>query len=459
MAQEEKTDFFRRRKRFLTKEYKTSLRQILSYLWEFRPLFIIIVIFGIIQSILFLTLPLLLSPIMDILVDPSKPIFDVLPIFFIILIIQGITAVIFGFRIYTNRHIGSKIIYNLRNDLFSTIQIMSWTWLDENKTGELLSRTTSDVNNLKEFLGNNLQFFIRQMATLIFSFIVLFMINVELAIYVVITSPALFYILLIFRKKMRPVFRKSRETYADLTNTIQEDVMGITVVKSFARENHEIDRFTKKNKDYYEDSMDIIKLQATFDPIVYLIDNIAFLFVLLVGGYLVLKADMTFGQLFAFILVMNFSVEPLYYITRFIANMPQISETAERVTDILNSEILVKEKSEAIEMPPIKGEVEFKNVFFSFNPSGEDDDYYVLKNINLKIKPGENIAILGATGSGKSALVKLIPRFYDISKGEILIDGINIKDVTFKSLRKQIGYVSQERLLFSHNKRKYSFRK
>jgi len=194
--------------------------------------------------------------------------------------------------------------------------------------------------------------------------------------------------------------------------------------------------------------MGIIKLQATFDPIIYLIDNIAFLIVLLFGGFLVLRNSMSFGDLFAFVMVLNFSVGPLYYISRFLGNMPQISETCERVTFILNSEIIVKEKQNAIDLPSIQGEVEFKNVYFTFN---KENDYYILKNINFKVKPGENIAILGATGSGKSALIKLIPRFYDISKGEILIDGINIEDVTFKSLRKQIGYVSQERLLFSRS--------
>ncbi|MFW9950999.1 MAG: ABC transporter ATP-binding protein, partial [Candidatus Thorarchaeota archaeon] len=147
-------------------------------------------------------------------------------------------------------------------------------------------------------------------------------------------------------------------------------------------------------------------------------------------------------------MVLNFSVEPLYFISRFLGNLPQISETSERVTQILNSDIDVKEKENAIEMPIIRGDVEFKDVNFTFN---HETDHYVLKNLNFKVKAGENIAILGATGSGKSALVKLIPRFYDVQQGEILIDGVNIKDVTLKSLRKQIGFVAQERILFSRS--------
>ncbi|MHA1436355.1 MAG: ABC transporter ATP-binding protein [Promethearchaeota archaeon] len=446
MDEEYKKSFLKRREKFLKKEYRSSLRQIHSYLFEYKKLFTFILILGIVQSILFLTIPLFLGPAMDILVDPSVPISNVFPLFFFMLIIQAIVAVLFGIRIYINRWIGSNVIYNLRNDLFLTIQMMSWSWLDENKTGELLSRSTSDVNMLKEYLGGNLQFFVRQFATFSLSFVILFIINWELALYVVIISPLLFYVLLVFRKKMRPVYRKSRETYADLTHKIQENVQGITVVKSFGQEEYEIEKFKIENDKYFNDSMDIIKLQTTFDPIVYLIDNLAFLIVILLGGWFVLEGKITFGMLFVFVLTLNFSVEPLYYITRFIANMPQISETSERLVYILNSEIYVKEKPDAIEMPNIKGEIEFKNVYFSFKPNS---DYFVLKNINLHVKPGETIAILGATGSGKSALVKLIPRFYDVSKGELLIDGVNIKDIKLKSLRKQIGYVSQERLLFS----------
>ncbi len=180
----------------------------------------------------------------------------------------------------------------------------------------------------------------------------------------------------------------------------------------------------------------------------YLLDNIAFLIVLILGGVYVLGGDMTFGTLFSFIMVLNFSVEPLYSISRFLGNMPQISETCERVTHILNSKEIVIESDNSIEMASIKGEIEFKNVSFSFDSKNRRN---ILENLNFRIKPGENIAILGATGSGKSVLVKLIPRFYDVSEGEILIDGINIKDITLKSLRKQIGFVSQERLLFSRS--------
>ncbi|MFO8017041.1 MAG: ABC transporter ATP-binding protein [Promethearchaeia archaeon] len=448
MSLEYREKFLKRREKFLHKEYRSSLKQILSYIWDYRKLFTFIIVFGIVQSILFLTLPLFLSPALDILVNPNRNINEVFPIFLLIITIQSVVAALFTLRIYLNRWVGSKVIYNLRNDLFLTIQLMSFKWLDENKSGELISRTTSDLNNLKQFLANDLQFFIRQSATFVFSYIILFIINAQLAFYVVLISPFLFYTLLTFRKKMRPIYKKSRETYADVTNRIQENVQGIKVVKSFAREDHEIDLFKYVNDEYYEDSMDIIKLQATFDPIIYLLDNIAFLVVLLVGGLFVIDGNMTFGQLFAFVLVMNFSIEPLYFISRFLGNMPQITETAKRLTNILNSEIIVKEKEDAMEMPPIKGKIEFKHVYFSFT---SDSEYHVLKDINLTVKPGETIAILGATGSGKSALVQLIPRFYDVDEGEILIDGIDIKNVTFNSLRKQIGFVSQERHLFSRS--------
>jgi len=446
--------FLKRRQRFLNKDYKSSLRQILSYLWIYKKLFIITLILGISQSILFLTLPLFLGPAMDIITNPTIPLENIFPLFWLMFGLQMITGVIFGIRIYINRWIGANIIYNLRNDFFSTIQIMSFGWLDKNKTGELISRGISDINLLKEFLANNLQYFIRSAFTFCFSFVILFFINAELAFYVLVISPALLIVLIIFRKKLRPVFKKSRETYADLTHFIQENIQGVRVVKSFGREKYEIKKFKKVNNKYFNDSMGIIKLQALFDPIIYVIDNIAFLIVILLGGLYVIDGQMTFGDIFSFIMVMNFSIEPLYFISRFIGNLPQISETCDRITLVFNSEVIVKEKLDAIKMPPIKGQIEFKNVYFSFDKKKETNGHYILKDINLKVKPGENIAILGATGSGKSAFVKLLPRFYEISKGNISIDGIDIRDVSFKSLRSQIGYVSQERLLFSRTIKK-----
>ena len=446
MGNKKKNTFSERREHFLRSKFKTPLRQILFYLWEYKRIFSIVLIFGILQSILFLTFPLFLGPAVDVLVNPSIPLENIFPIFFSIVSIQMIVGILFGIRIYINRWIGANVIFNLRNDLFRTIQTMNFEWLDKNKTGELISRSTSDVNLLKEFLGNNFQYFIRQCVTFAFSFVILFLINIQLAFFVLIISPALFYVLIIFRKKLRPIFKQSREKYADLTHVIQESVQGIKIIKSFGRESYELKKFSKENDGYYEKSLGIIKLQAVFDPIIYLIDNIAFLIVLLLGGVLVLEGDMTFGDLFAFVMVLNFSVEPLYFISRFLGNFPQITETCERVVSILNSETTIRERTDPKELPPIKGEIEFRNVSFKYE---NESDYYVLKNINFKVSAGENIAILGPTGSGKSTLVKLIPRFYDTSEGDILIDGINIKDVSFKSLRRQIGYVSQNRILFS----------
>ena len=448
MGKKKNATFSERRERFLSFQYKTPLRQILSYLWEYRKIFIIVLIFGIVQSVLFLTFPLFLGPAVDVLVNPSIPLDNIIPIFFTIVSIQIFVGILFGIRIYINRWIGANVIYNLRNDLFQTIQIMNFEWLDKNKTGELISRTTSDVNLLKEFLGNNFQYFIGQCVTFSFSFVILFLINIELAFFVLLVSPALFYVLLLFRRKLRPIFKQSREKYADLTHVIQESVQGIKVIKSFGRETHELEKFSEENDGYYEKSLGIIKLQAIFDPIIYLIDNIAFLIVLLLGGVLVLQGNMTFGDLFAFVMVLNFSVEPLYFISRFLGNLPQITETSERVVSILNSEITVREDNNAKELGAIKGEIEFKNVSFKYDT---ESTHNILKNISFKVSAGENIAILGPTGSGKSTLVKLIPRFYDPSEGNIFIDGINIKEVSFKSLRKQIGYVSQERFLFSRS--------
>jgi ABC-type multidrug transport system fused ATPase/permease subunit len=400
-----------------------------------------------VQSVLFLSLPIFLGVILDVLVNPTELITKTFPLFLLLIIIILIVALLFGIREYINRWIGANVIYRLRNDIFSTIQLMSFGWLSKHKTGDLLSRATSDVNLLQNFLSSQLQMFIRQAFSFFFSFLILFIINFELALYIILISPALFYTLYQFRKRMWPVFKKSRETYADLTHEIQEDVQGIKIIKSFRNESYEIGKFSNINQEYYTDSMDIIKIQATFDPIIRLIDNIAFLLVILIGGLLVSGGRMNFGELFSFILVMNFSIEPLFFVSRFLGNtLVTVRETCARVENILTSEQELKESNQAQKPSSLKGEILFDNVSFKYNP---EDNHYILENINLKIKAGETIAILGPTGSGKSTLIKLIPRFYDPIEGHILIDGEDIKDFKMESLRRHIGYVSQQRVLFS----------
>lgn len=440
-------NFFQTRKRLLSKQYKTPIRLILSYLGEYKFLFFLSLFLGLVQSVLFLSLPIFLGVILDVLVNPTELITKTFPYFLLLIIIILIVAVLFGIREYINRWIGANVIYRLRNDIFSTIQLMSFGWLSKHKTGDLLSRATSDVNLLQNFLSSQLQMFIRQAFSFFFSFLILFIINFELALYIILISPALFYTLYQFRKRMWPVFKKSRETYADLTHEIQEDVQGIKIIKSFRNEDYEIRKFSNINQEYYGDSMDIIKIQATFDPIIRLIDNIAFLLVILIGGLLVSGGRMNFGELFSFILIMNFSIEPLFFVSRFLGNtLVTVRETCARVENILISEQDLKESNQAQKPSTLKGEILFDNVYFKYNP---DDNHYILENINLKIKAGETIAILGPTGSGKSTLIKLIPRFYDPIEGHILIDGKDIKDFKMESLRRHIGYVSQERVLFS----------
>ena len=449
MKSDSQPDFFQTRERLLSKQYKTPIRLILSYLREYKLLFILSLILGLIQSVLFLSLPIFLGLILDFLVNPAELITKTFPLFLLLMIIVLIVALLFGIREYINQWIGANVIYHLRNDIFSTIQFMSFNWLTTHKTGDLLSRATSDVNLLQNFLSNQLQTFIRQAFTFFFSFLILFIINYELAIYIVLISPALFYTLYQFRKRMWPVFKRSRETYADLTHEIQENVQGIKVIKTLRNEDYEIKKFSGINNEYYEDSMDIIRIQATFDPIIRLIDNIAFLLVILIGGLLVSGGRMNFGELFSFILVMNFSIEPLFFVARFLGNsLVTVRETCVRVAKILTSQKDLKETTEVMKSTSLKGAIQFENVAFKYNPQ---DTHSILENINLKIRAGETIAILGPTGSGKSTLIKLIPRFYDPSKGKILIDGIDLKEFQLKSLRKFIGYVSQERVLFSRS--------
>ena len=357
-------------------------------------------------------------------------------------------AVLMYVRIYMNNWIGTNIIKDLRDDMFRRLQAASFGFLDENPTGDLISRNTSDINLLKQLLSSQLAFFIRQCLTLFLSIVLMFYINSYVAFYATLTIPVIFIIMLIYRRKIYPIFAASRETYGDLTSVVQENITGMRVVRAFAQEEREISMFKRQNDKYYDQHQELILFQSSFDPLVRLFANVSILVVIALGTSLALQDynAMKIGDLFALIMLINFSIEPLFFISRFLGDMSKVGATCDRVVEILNNP-LNEPNGNLPDLPPIQGVVEFDHVFLSYAKS----EHYELKDITFKTKPGEQIAILGATGSGKSTFIRSIARFYEISKGAIKIDGCDIREYNIKSLRKQIGMVPQETFLFGRS--------
>jgi len=431
------------------KKYKTSFRQIVAYLLvPFRGMFFMTLFLSILQSLLFLALPILAGDIMNQIIFRMdfKFILNNFLILFIALVSMALVAYL---RLYMNQFIGNSIIKILRGELFIAIENSSYSFLDHHSTGDLVARCTSDLNTLKMLLSSQITFFIRECFTVALSIIAMFYINFNITLLIIPIFPLIFYIIYRFRKRIGPIYRESRDIYGDeVTATIEENLGGVRVVRAFASEDYEIAKFNKYNDKYLQKQKEYIKLQATFEPMVRLFVNLSMAIVIFFGGRLLGTGIIQLGDLFTYLLLLNFAIEPLFFINTFLGNTAMYLQTTDRICEILNNTNIIKDpKPEDVKKfpDPVKGIIRFDHIWFSYR----NNDFYELKDITFETKPGEVIAILGATGSGKTTLVNLIGRFYEATKGTIYIDGIDIRKVLQKDLRKLIAYVPQESFLFS----------
>jgi ATP-binding cassette subfamily B protein len=416
------------------KVYKTSLRQILAYLGPHTWPFTVSIILSVAQDLTMLLLPVFASVAIDQMTAKN---FAGMEITFLWLLLSLVANAITSWqKMWLNQRIGNEIIRTMRNDLMLKMQQQNYSWLDRHPTGDLVSRTTSDVNLLKTFMAQQIAYFTREILMVFLVFAVIFVFSVTIGLALLPFLALLFVVMFYYRRKMQPLFFASRQTFGRLTTVLQENITGIRVVRSFGRKREEIRKFDAENNTYFGQSKELVKYQSLFDPTIRGINQVAMILVIFIGGALALtpSSGLTFGDLFGLIILLNFVIEPVRFITQFLGDLSKVNGACDRVTEILNADMIIPEEPDAPDIPPIQGIVEFRNVWF-------------------QTRPGEIIAILGATGSGKSALVNLIPRLYEIDKGAILIDGVDIRSVTQKSLRRQVAVVAQESLLFSESLR------
>jgi len=365
----------------------------------------------------------------------------------LVLQILGLTGVLAVFSLiqrYANGYFSQKVVFDIRNDAFKSIQRQSFGFFDKMQIGQLMSRVTTDVNRIRGFVGWQLRTLISSILLLIGVVTSMVMINLELALISFSMVPILFFSYGLYGKKIRPIIHTSREFYGNLTSVLWENITGMRVVRSFAREEYEMEKFQKPNRQYYEMMMDAVKLRSIFNPIGSLIIGFSAATILWYGGIQIINNQFSVDKLYVFLSYITMLIRPTITLGRIWTGYQRMMAAAERVFEIIDAVPEVKDKPNAIKLPSIKGHVVFENVSF-----GYDKDHLVLKNINLEAKPGETVALLGPTGSGKSTIIRLIPRFYDVTSGRILIDGHDIRDIRIKDLRKHIGIVSQEIFLFN----------
>jgi len=337
------------------------------------------------------------------------------------------------------------IAYDLRNQLYARIQSLSFSYHDRAQTGQLLTRATSDVDVVRMFVGMGFIQLLSALLMMVGSIVLLFVTDWQLALIILVLVPLTFGVFGFFASKARPLFKQIQQRLADLNTVLQENLAGVRVVKAFAREMYEAQRYALANQNLFDLNLVVGRLFAGAIPLIFLIANLALLAVYWVGGLQTIAGNLSVGRLVAFSNYMLMAFFPMLMLGMIMAMISQAGASAERVFEILDAQSEVVEKPGAIELGSIQGRVAFENVGFRYFSGGE----LVLQDVSFAAEPGQTVALLGVTGSGKSTVVALIPRFYDVSDGRLTIDGHDVRDVTLESLREQIGVVLQETTLFS----------
>ena len=339
---------------------------------------------------------------------------------------------------------GQKIIFDVRNRLYEHLQQLSFSFYDKAQTGQLMSRVTQDVEQTRQFLSHQMIQITGAAVRFLATLVLMLTLDWQLTLVAMIPVPILVWRVKIYATVIRPRFWSVQQLLAVLTATLQENITGQRVVKAFARKDHETEKFERDNQNLLAKNVETVRTSAGNEALMTLLVESSLAILLLWGGREVLNGTQTVGTLIAFNTLILELTRQVRMLGMWVSGAQRTSASGERIFEILDTKADVSDKPGAKPMPKIEGAVTFDDVSFAY-----DGQHMVVEDIRLDVKPGETIAVLGGTGSGKSTLINLIPRFYDVSKGRVLIDGKDVRDVGLDSLRRQIGVVTQETFLFS----------
>lgn len=361
-----------------------------------------------------------------------------------ILLIFFLRGIFFFGQTYLMSYIGQRVIIDIREAVYRQLQRLSLGYFDKRQTGAIMSSVTNDVSALQAALVDSMVEMVTEGMILIGSLGAMFFLHWKLSLLTLITMPLVLHAINTFGKKLRQAGRVLQARTADITAILQETISGIRVIKSFAREDYETNRFKQENFFNFRAQMKTSQLLATLTPVIEFLSAIGVTVIIWYGGMEVINGNLTSGALIAFLIyVVNLS-NPVKRLSKVYGNIQKSLAAAERVFDILDTEPDVKDMPGAVELPVVEGRVTLQQVSFAYS-AGQ----YALREISLEVKPGQTVAIVGPSGAGKTTIANLLPRFYEVTEGSILIDGKNIRTVTMQSLRQQIGIVPQETVLFN----------
>jgi ATP-binding cassette subfamily B protein len=357
-------------------------------------------------------------------------------------LLRGLCAFLQG---YLAERASQGVAYDLRNTLFARIERLSFSYHDRTETGQLVTRLTSDVEQIRTFAGSGVVQLASAAVMLVGTTVLLLVLNWQLALVALAIIPAIFVLLLRFVRRISPLFRGVQQTLGRLNTVLQEDLAGVKTIRTYSREDYETRRYHEINDELLEKNLETVSAFSNNFPFVFFLANLGTVAIVLYGGLQVIGGALSVGELIAFNTYLGFLLFPIFTIGFLAAGISRAGASSQRVFEILDAPLEVTDAPDAKPLPPISCRVEFDDVHFRY-PGSEKE---ILRGVSFAVEPGQTAAILGTTGSGKSTLVNLIPRFYDVTGGSVRLDGHDVRDVTLSSLRSQIGIVLQETLLFS----------
>ena len=346
---------------------------------------------------------------------------------------------------YCSSKISSNITRDIRNDIFKKSQEFSHTEYDKFGVSSMITRTGNDAFVLLQFTNTLLKMALLTPVMFIISLIMILKTNVSLSLILAITVPIIIAIVIVIARISEPLSEKQQKKLDKLNRISRENLTGIRVIRAFGNDKHEAERFDETNESYATVAKKVNKLMSISQPVFFFLLNLAIIAIFIVSSNMINAKTLQVGQLVAFIEYLFHAMFSIMLFSMVFVMYPKAQVSANRISEILEEEPIIQSPKDGVKETDIRGEIEFNNVSFKY-PDGEE---YVLKNISFNAKKGETVAFIGSTGSGKSTLINLIPRFYDVSEGYIKVDGVNVKDYDLKALRKKIGFIPQKSLLFT----------
>lgn len=421
------------------------LRQLQTYFWEKRTYLLVSILFLALATALGLVYPNLLRILIDDVIVPRN--FEDVPM--LALTVLGVVILKAGMQFlhgFFGGRLGNYLAYRLRNACYEKLQFLSFRYYDTAKTGDLMSRLTGDLEAIRNFIGFGFAQILNMVLMVVFGAIMMMTMSWKLTLLTLVCIPLLAFVALRFESRIHPAFQEMRLALSSLTTAVQENITGVRTVKSFAREPYEVEKFSTRNERYKTNQIHAATLWSRYFPIMEILASVSVVLLLVIGGRMVIQETLTLGQLVAFFSLIWYIIGPMWGLGFHINNYTQSKASGERVLELLNTPVDVQETEDPVivETDQVKGHVTFESVTFAYG-----NKMPAVTDINFDAPPGSVIGFLGGTGSGKSTIIQLLMRAYNVNSGTIKLDGRNIKDMGIRSLRSQIASVFQETFLFS----------